>query len=209
MSAKIANIEIKRADYLKKHQQFFHIGTKFNCKECDYKANGHHDLKKHIEIVHKLPCPNCEYKTSRTKDLNKHIKYFHESKICEICNQNFKFISSLRLHKKAIHMVKRDFSCQACLKQFVSKGVLNVHVRRTHKNSTFFECEQCGFKTNTKTKLKHHTKFKHDNETFSCDMCSQELSSKGALNSHIKSVQTKYPCLQCGHQASSNGNLKC
>ena len=50
---------------------------KYNCNECEYKANSSRALQLHNDAVHKgvrYPCQECEYKATQKSSLNRHMK---------------------------------------------------------------------------------------------------------------------------------------
>ena len=60
---------------LKLHIQSIHEGTEFPCHKCEFRAESHNCLRKHILVEHKgvIDCDQCDYKTKRWHILRDHV----------------------------------------------------------------------------------------------------------------------------------------
>ena len=96
---------------LKTHIESVHVGMKYPCNQCNYKATTQSSLKTHILSVHdcvKYPCHQCEYKATQQSHLKRHIDSVHEG-VKYPCNQSdYKATqqSNLKTHMKSKHNYK-------------------------------------------------------------------------------------------------------
>ena len=67
-----------------------HDGVKYNCEQCDYKANQKGNLQQHVKSVHKgvkYSCERCYYEATKKVFLQRHVASNHERVIqsCDLC----------------------------------------------------------------------------------------------------------------------------
>ena len=68
------------SDSLKSHMKAIHLGIKYPCPDCDYKATAEKSLKMHIETIHngvRYKCTICGLEYSSKQYLGKHMKLAH------------------------------------------------------------------------------------------------------------------------------------
>ena len=94
------------------HKKHAHLGIKYPCWECPYKATQLGNLKRHIRRKHD------EFKTS--------------DYACSICGDRFTTKWGLIEHDKAIHKKIRDLICKVCGDAFSRKKCLQVHMKCMH-----------------------------------------------------------------------------
>ena len=98
------NVPIKCS--LLAHNKSKHVGVKYPCDQCDYKATRKHSLLTHIKSIHKgvkYPCDQCDYKATYKNHLLKHIKSRHEGVKynCDQCDYKATFKHNLLSHFKS------------------------------------------------------------------------------------------------------------
>lgn len=94
-------------------------------------------LKTHGMCLNK--CPLCPRSFSTRKHLSIHL-YCHkitEPMNCNICHQQFKTITALKIHTKRIHQeiqyVQKMFTCVICKTVFTNKNKFKIH-NNAHTN---------------------------------------------------------------------------
>lgn len=88
----------------------------------------------HDAASEKLPVVSCEHCAEhfvKRSDLNKHLKTIHKDKtlVCDVCNQSFTQIQTLKRHSKIHQSDQRNKLCPFCGKCFVRTDDLRRHVR--------------------------------------------------------------------------------
>jgi uncharacterized Zn-finger protein len=165
---------------LKTHMDGVHLGVKFDCLECDYKAATESSLTQHINSIHrgirKFKCDHCESPFAASSNLARHIQSVH-NKIRFVC------------------------TFQGCDKSYCYKHNLNNHIKSFHEGQEH-RCDQCGKVLSTKAVLKRHVQTVHSDERkFVCSFnnCGKSFNQKSDLNTHIKSAHegVRYPCSVC------------
>ena len=53
---------------------------------------------------------------------------------CDICNQKFKSLASVREHKMIVHEGKINNKCKICGKRYGRQGHLRRHIKKIHTN---------------------------------------------------------------------------
>ena len=82
---------------------------------------------------------NCEFTCSQKQNLKQHISALHYSGVheqlklfaCEDCDQIFKKMNHLKVHKEAVHDGIKHY-CENCTKSFSTKSHLHRHIRKNH-----------------------------------------------------------------------------
>ena len=81
---------------------------KYQCDQCNHKADYPSHLQLHIKSVHegvKYPCIYCNYKATVPSNLQQHVKSVHEGVKypCDQCSYQGCYPSALRSHKNKHH----------------------------------------------------------------------------------------------------------
>lgn len=78
-----------------------------------------------------INCEHCSDSFFKKSDLNKHLKTVHKDKtlVCDVCNQSFTQIQTLKRHSKIHQSDQRNKLCPFCGKCFVRTDDLRRHVR--------------------------------------------------------------------------------
>ena len=152
----------------------------FNCSECLAPCRSPHELKRHFTIVHlkikKYECDICEKRflvghnikkhmqnVHKVMGLSNHAKYQFSRKSkpifdlkCEICNKSLKNEITLDVHKADVHGTKKKvFQCKICDKVFIYKRGLWSH-ELVHSGAKDHQCEICGTSFSTGSFMRSH-----------------------------------------------------
>ena len=133
--------------------------------------------------------PKCRFSCKSVSDLNRHISHHLNKRqfVCEECNKQFNWCSSLRNHKVLVHSNVRPFACSEsnCQKSFTVKKLLNKHLK-THSTEKSFKCDECNKGFRFKDILSQHKRIHTKQMLFRCDAigCDQKFRQKNSLNEH-------------------------
>ena len=115
---------------------------RFQCENCDYKADHWDMMDKHERTVHlkekQFACKLCSYKASEKQSLQRHLKtHSNENGTwkCEYCPLNYSTKQALTIHKKNEHhkeMEKYFFQCKLCPLKYCRKAKLTLHMKQKH-----------------------------------------------------------------------------
>ena len=103
------------------HYMRFHLKGKFNCTDCEFKADYAHDIIKHMEEnKHEshIACPYCLKKGKECKFSKLEISSHYRSCVqktlcCSFCDETFRTTDEMLEHKKIVHLWG-EFWCQQC-----------------------------------------------------------------------------------------------
>ena len=123
------------SDYLKKHVQSAHEGTKFKCKLCTSEFSYGSTLSRHMVQVHEermYTCDICGFTNKHNEKYKVHMKVEHEGfrYSCPHCIYQAKRPDNLRTHILSMHDGIR-FSCDQC---DYSGSRQNLHTHRKVNN---------------------------------------------------------------------------
>ena len=89
---------------------------------------------------------------------------------CELCNQTFATLESLKKHK-TIHTIRTsEFKCSMCENRFLSQRNLQSHMI-THTSEKPFQCDECSKTFNNHGSLLKHKESQHKETRINCDNC--------------------------------------
>ena len=152
--------DFKQKSHLTGHKKSVHLGIKFECKLCDYKASAKILVDGHIGKVH-------EGKT------------FY----CSLCGKEFNLLQTLKTHKKVSHGNK-TFACKLCEHKTTLKESLNKHFLAVHERIRY-ACPHCDHKSQ-KGYLTAHIKAEHKGQRYKCDKCDFTVKYQSNLIPHKK-----------------------
>ena len=122
----------------------------------------------------------------------------------------FKTESTLKRHKKAVHMVQStEFICELCTKQLKSKDAMKNHIKNMHEstpNEQRMHCTICDHYLRNLKSYKCHMKRHTDiQEKHTCPICQKELPNKDSLRGHVRythQTKDKFVCKYCEKKVS-------
>lgn len=121
---------------------------------------------------------------------------------CESCGKVFVRKELLRVHKVKEHGERGKFSCDQCPKSFYRKQDFTNHSIKQHSSARRFECdfENCSKDFRYRTSMLQHQREFHSEVSvrLQCQLCNQTLSTKRALNAHMKTVHESGLAYECG-----------
>ena len=118
-----------------------------NLQLCDFCSVSFHNLKQHIEVVHKrnptfirkkrIPkkCPHCceSFSHLQTHIDNKHTADSEKNFSCQECGKGFSVRQALRSHMMNVHIKSRPHQCRyGCENSYNDVNNRAAHERRRH-----------------------------------------------------------------------------
>lgn len=119
-----------------------------------------------------------------------HVNQFLECDLqdyeCNICNQNFESLFTLREHYK-IHTNDNRLKCYYCSATFLCKEIFLSHLS-SHLNYNECKCDICNIKFDNLSLLENHVFNNHElipqEEKFTCNLCGINFKSLKLVNQH-------------------------
>ncbi|XP_065341270.1 zinc finger protein 62 homolog [Cloeon dipterum] len=187
-----------------KHRRMNHrTDSLYVCDECGKPALNPKKLELH-KLTHRsgnegreFLCSFCPRAFAENSSLVDHIKRFHviTTYYCANCPKTFKMKFNIRRHMQ-LHTGEFKHSCQYCGANFVAADGRDHHIRNCHR----FMCVICSSIFPTKDEVLVHRIKEHSDvgraregdqifekiTDYNCDVCCRYLSSKQALNTHLR-----------------------
>lgn len=132
-------------------------------------------------------------KVSKHKKISTLNKIKHKKEIkCNICNQLFDNLNTLKFHKQTEHTLKKPFKCEKCLKEFNFEINLIIHIA-SHQTD-YLKCPICYLDFQRQSSFQGHLKNHMKNDNFNCNHCEEEFEyeenfKKHKINQHKKSSE--------------------
>lgn len=185
-----------------------------------------------------LKCELCGVVLASILSFNHHMKREHkDSELernkpykCDICYQEFHFVSSLNSHKSKAHFETTGvkFTCPLCPSVTNSKNGMRRHLKNTHKETgrieeeLSFKCKRCGemFFSNTDRMVHMMEMHKECQDIVTCHICAHIAPNKHALRRHFLRMhpsepifdKISYDCEHCGvlfsHKLQLSSHMK-
>ena len=124
---------------------------------------------------------------------------------CDKCGKYFAHKGNLNKHIMTVHERKKNFKCYQCGKSFGANVTLKKHINIIHKSIEYQKCESCGMEFHNKNEYLIHDHSNRKTPSLSsealkileksieskCEKCGKYFSSKGNLQTHIKTVHER------------------
>ena len=117
--------------------------------------------------------------------------------VCQFCNKSFNLKKLLSRHVRTFHS-ENPFKCKQCGRLCRNQSELNIH-QRVHTKERPHKCSQCRRSFTQVSHLNEHIKNIHYGpDDFAsgkniCEICGLILSSKGAVQRHMKQHEDVHP----------------
>jgi len=184
---------------LKIHQRKYHhdkIETSTNAYKCErfeYKTDVKSKNFQRREGMIFCADEQCDKFFKSIKGAYAHYEGVHIGLLnypCDLCEKRFKSHHVWRCHVSAQHNAQQDgkVTCDMCGGCYVSISAMNHHKRTYHAETPqVFVCSFCSKTFRTRGSLREHENGIHNgSKKVTCDVCGKSLSSKTALEAHIK-----------------------
>ena len=187
----------------------------YNCSECPTSFSLVKDLKRHIQLTHRvkaeLTCVHCSTVCRSQKNLITHLKVVHndhESGLkccCGICGKKFEKLSNLEDHTQRHNDIKQ-FGCMYCPKRCATKQDLDRHLR-SHSGEATFTCQFCSRNFVHRKTYTTHVRKHLGQKPYQCRPCNKSFGALNYLkkhqNSHLrKGDQTRIVTAKKGGRGS-------
>uniref|UniRef100_A0A2H1VCK4 SFRICE_008914 n=1 Tax=Spodoptera frugiperda TaxID=7108 RepID=A0A2H1VCK4_SPOFR len=131
--------------------------------------------------------------------------------LCDICGQNFKDASLLRLHVKSVHE-NAIYLCTECGEKFDSKSKLRTHQKNSHDVEKKYKCADCSEVFHSMYKRSQHMASEHKNRPqIKCPHCPKTFVFRSMMMTHLRDSHLKFRnhvCGVCGWKAFNSNRLK-
>ena len=119
-----------------------HGETRYQCDQCDYKANTQEELRQHTKTIHEkysYKCDQCDYRAQQKEDITKHTKSRHDNYQPSIES----FIKKVRKETSENYENTADIDESAVSTQEL---ISDARARRQNKTKQF-KCDECEFES--------------------------------------------------------------
>ncbi|KAF4521391.1 hypothetical protein B566_EDAN018149 [Ephemera danica] len=189
---------------------------RYYCHLCRMFWSEKFDLTEHILANHtaqdsSLSCLVCHAKYRDHQSLFNHMKNAHRKQVeCPHCKKSFvdkkylylhtrgSYCAALRSHGLSLahgSSVGLRFQCPMCSKSYRYRSDLRKHITLGHATHDLtVECEVCKKKCSNRRSLTDHMRNNHKNKPH-CPYCHMVLSSKAAIERHVRGCRFAVPHL--------------
>ena len=173
------------------------IPRKHICSVCNRGFQQKCLLQQHFDFYHtkkpkKFVCVEHKKTYVYKKSLQEHQRRDHSDGdyryMCDFCGKGFFHLGEFTIHRKSVHLHKKDYMCNRCQqKAFSSVGRLNAHLEKCGNTATF-ECNICGAMLASKGSLFTHITDSHrDDIKYNCPICDDKsFNSQGGYYKHLR-----------------------
>lgn len=177
------------ADRLQTHIRRLHREAKLEqCEVCSRRFYGAEYMERHkrshANLSDMFPCDQCSKVFKRKWSLETHRKIHSFTKFvnCDICGEEFRFLSEVEKHKNRKHQYDKtqvSYECNVCHMKFATLSHLSIHSSHSHctADGNPFKCVECQETFLTCTDLKKHIYQKHEDEVHIPVIKSEPLDS--------------------------------
>ena len=218
-SCPFCDLTFTSADRFQAHVRRLHKDqARFDeCDICQRKIYGKEYLLKHrrthANFTERYPCDQCSKVFRRKWSLETHRKIHTFKKFvqCDICGEEFRFISEVDKHKHKVHQYDRtqaSYECNVCKMKFATLSHLSIHSSHSHKpvDGKPFKCANCQTLFTTCVELKKHIYRSHQSGPCAGQPikqepadCYEESDANGSNSNHplmgkVKDYVKKFVC---------------
>ncbi|XP_024938929.1 zinc finger protein 678 isoform X2 [Cephus cinctus] len=139
---------------------------------------------------------------------HKRLHFSQKPYQCNICNESFVFINSLKRHKKS-HMGDMSLhKCKRCNKMFPTIALMQRHTKAHYEKRVL--CNLCGKLLSSPQNVQYHLTTHSEERPFSCTICSKSFKTTSKLNCHNKKhrVDHRFECNLCDKKFRMKSLLK-
>ncbi|XP_034092720.1 zinc finger protein 568-like [Gymnodraco acuticeps] len=126
---------------------------------------------------------------------------------CEICGNDFKYMSLLRRHMTT-HTDEKPYSCQTCGRDFRESSSLKQHMQ-VHTGEKKYTCKTCGKKFKLNCNFKRHVRVHTGEKPYVCLTCGKSFAEMSKLRRHMKvhTGEKPFTCKACGNNFRRSDEL--
>jgi len=195
---KLCEMENQKPPKAQKPPKIVNINI-YNCNECPMTFPYVKDLKKHVQLTHRvkeqLTCIHCNLICRSQKTFITHLKVVHndhESGLkctCSVCGKKFQKLSNLEDHILRHNEIKQ-FGCMYCPKRCATKQDLDRHLR-SHSGEATFMCNFCSRTFVHRKTYTIHVRKHLGQKPYHCKPCNKGFAALTYLKKHQLSHQKK------------------
>lgn len=188
----------------------------FTTNHLKYHIKTHANAKtKNTKIKSPYSCEKCGKHLLSKGSLKRHMFIHNEEKpyTCKICNREFCWLSTLKLHTTLKHSSDAKYRCNFCHLGFMDRVTFLDH-QNMHLGIKQYKCELCSSTFTRRANLRTHKKVKHGHvdkkQLHECEFCGKIFTGPVARNEHIRKHTGYCPlrCKICGKSYSSYNTLQ-
>ncbi|XP_050315995.1 zinc finger protein 184-like isoform X2 [Anthonomus grandis grandis] len=190
----------KHIQYLKKHVQVHHTGTKtekpssYPCEKCGVTFKHGFGLRFHIRIFHEgvknFVCDLCGERFARNDYLRRHKKYhdLYVKNVCDICKTSFRTSSYLKIHMEGGHDENGQPLFRRGCRNASGTGFLNRNIKRSKIPPSMKPkaCPICHKVLSNSASLRMHYRGHLRLLHRKCPKCDSLFASQSTLDTHLK-----------------------
>ena len=204
----LCDYEGQHLQHLKAHQRKHKNTNRFQCEVCEKYFSSNKYLRDHIQAYHdgnleKVKCELCGFQTLRSYVLKQHVNVIHlklRPYKCDICDKDFPYLYTKKIHMKSIHLIK-EFLCDQCEKRFESLQKLQRHEYAVHDiqhDLKIYKCDACEYSSIHLQNVKNH-KLQHMANKIMCkeEGCSRTFKVQSQLRIHVSDVHVNKGIIKC------------
>ena len=194
-----------------------------SCNTCEYDAETHSDMNRHMAILHGVAFPPRENIKSRkeTEVIEGGPDIRETASICGNCGDSFDNENDCVIHM-SIHDEPVQLQCPECNSAFSTELEFEWHKETTHEVSlmrSLYQCKLCDFTSVKQHDLNQHMQALHmavrvdigtkDQLAIECNLCDYSCRYNIQLRKHLRTIhlmEQKYTCKECEYSTDYVAN---
>ncbi|GAA51134.1 hypothetical protein CSKR_107804 [Clonorchis sinensis] len=115
---------------------------------------------------------------------------------CNLCGKSFPDSTHLRRHA-GVHTKLKNYLCDCCTKQFKYESSLKIHKQVAHPDKETEDsmakhvCEVCGRRSACRKAKETHMRVHTNERVYICHVCGQSFSQSSSYKRHVRIVHTE------------------